>query len=89
MIAIHDEIQSLEQGEWDPRNNPLKQAPHTAVVVAADHWDRPYSRERAAYPVPGLREHKFWPAVGRVDNVYGDRNPVCSCPGVTAYAKPS
>jgi glycine dehydrogenase len=89
LITIHGEILAVENGEWDPRNNPLKQAPHTAAVVAADHWERPYSREQAVYPAPWLREHKFWPAVGRVDNLYGDRNPVCSCPGVEDHAPSS
>ncbi|MBN8248239.1 MAG: aminomethyl-transferring glycine dehydrogenase [Verrucomicrobia bacterium] len=86
MVAIHGEIQAIESGTADARNNLLKNAPHTADVVAGDAWDRPYSREQAAFPVPGLRDFKFWPAVGRVDNVYGDRNLVCSCIGMEAYA---
>ncbi|MBL9128198.1 MAG: aminomethyl-transferring glycine dehydrogenase, partial [Verrucomicrobiales bacterium] len=86
MIAIHAEIMAVERGEVDPKNNLLKNAPHTADVVVADRWDRPYSREQAAFPVPSLREWKFWPAVGRVDNVFGDRNLVCSCAGMEAYA---
>ena len=85
MIAIHAEILAIESGKADPANNPLKHAPHPADVVCADRWDRPYGREQAAYPVPGLREFKFWPAVGRVDNVFGDRNLVCSCVGMEAY----
>ncbi len=85
MIAIHGEIMAIERGEMDPKNNPLKQAPHPAEVVAANDWNRPYSREQAAYPVPGLREFKFWPAVARVDNVFGDRNLICSCAGMDAY----
>jgi glycine dehydrogenase len=89
LIAIHGEIQAIEKGEWDLKNNPLKNAPHTAAVVTANHWDRPYSREQAAYPAPWLHDHKFWPAVGRVDNVYGDRNPVCACPSVEEYASNS
>ena len=87
MIAIHAEIQAVERGEADAKNNLLKNAPHTADVVAADRWDRPYSREQAAFPVAALRDWKFWPAVGRVDNVFGDRNLVCSCAGMEAYAK--
>ena len=87
MIAIHAEIMAVERGEMDAKNNPLKNAPHTADVVAADTWDRPYGREQAAFPVPALRDWKFWPAVGRVDNVYGDRNLVCSCLGMEAYVK--
>ena len=85
MIAIHSEIQAVESGAIDPKNNPLKNAPHPAEVVVSDRWDRPYSREQAAYPVAGLRQFKFWPAVGRVDNVFGDRNLVCSCVGMEAY----
>jgi glycine dehydrogenase len=85
MIAIHAEIMEVESGRVDPKNNLLKNAPHPAIVLASDPWDRPYSRERAAFPVPSLRDHKFWPAVGRVDNVFGDRNLVCTCAGVEAY----
>ena len=86
MIAIHAEIQAVESGRLDPVNNPLKQAPHPADVVAANDWNRPYSREQAAFPVPGLRDFKFWPACARVDNVFGDRHLVCTCAGVEAYA---
>ncbi|MGO9706386.1 MAG: aminomethyl-transferring glycine dehydrogenase subunit GcvPB [Limisphaerales bacterium] len=86
MISIHGEMQAIESGTADRQNNLLKNAPHTADVVAADNWDRPYPRESAAFPVPGLREYKFWPAVGRVDNVYGDRNPVCTCVGMGNYS---
>ena len=85
MIAIHEEIVAVETGRLDRQNNPLKNAPHTAAVVVGDQWNRPYSREQAAFPVAWTREHKFWPAVGRVDNVYGDRNLVCSCPGMETY----
>jgi glycine dehydrogenase len=85
MIAIHGEILAVERGEADPRNNVLKNAPHTVDVVSADTWNRPYSREQAAYPVTGLHDFKFWPAVGRVDNVFGDRNLVCSCVGMEAH----
>ncbi|HEY9153965.1 MAG TPA: aminomethyl-transferring glycine dehydrogenase, partial [Opitutaceae bacterium] len=74
LIAIAGEIQSVATGEADKANNVLKNAPHTSKVVCADKWDRPYSRELAAFPTAWVREHKFWPAVGRVDNVYGDRN---------------
>jgi glycine dehydrogenase len=86
LIAIHGEMQAVANGEADKANNPLKQAPHTAKVVCSDEWDRPYSRELAAFPSPSTRLSKFWPAVGRVDNVYGDRNLVCSCVGMEAYA---
>ena len=85
MIAIHAEILEVESGQVDAKNNLLKNAPHTADQIASDPWDRPYSRERAAFPVPGLKEFKFWPASGRVDNVFGDRNLVCSCAGMEAY----
>jgi len=85
LIAIHGEMQRIASGEWPRDNNPLKHAPHTAAAVSADKWDHPYSRELAAYPAPWLREHKFWPYVGRIDNVYGDRNLVCSCLPMDAY----
>jgi glycine dehydrogenase len=85
MIAIHGEMQAIESGAADKQNNLLKNAPHTADMVAADNWDRPYPRESAAFPVKSLRDYKFWPAVGRIDNVFGDRNPVCSCPGMDKY----
>jgi glycine dehydrogenase len=86
MIAIHAEIVAIESGQADRQNNLLKNAPHTAALLTADHWDRPYPRAQAAYPALWLREHKFWPPVGRIDNVYGDRNPVCSCIGMEAFA---
>jgi glycine dehydrogenase len=88
LIAIHGEMAAVASGESDKLNNPLKHAPHTAAVVCADAWDRPYSRETAAFPDRWTRASKFWPAVGRVDNVYGDRNLVCSCAGLEAYAEP-
>jgi glycine dehydrogenase len=86
MICIYAEIKAIESGQADKQNNLLKNAPHTADVLTADKWDRPYSREQAGYPVKWLRDHKFWPAVGRIDNVFGDRNPVCSCAGMEAYS---
>ncbi len=85
LIAIHGEIKAIEVGRTDRINNVLKNAPHTAQAVISDKWDRPYPREQAAFPAPWTREHKFWPAVGRIDNVYGDRNLVCSCVGMEAY----
>jgi glycine dehydrogenase len=88
LIAIHGEMTAVASGESDKLNNPLKHAPHTAAVVCADVWDRPYSRETAAFPDRWTRASKFWPAVGRVDNVYGDRNLVCSCAGLEADAEP-
>jgi hypothetical protein len=80
MIAIREEIRRVEDGTWPRENNPLKHAPHTVRTVMADVWDRPYTREQAAFPAPWVREHKFWPHVGRIDNAYGDRNLVCTCP---------
>ncbi len=85
MIAIHGEITAIESGAADAKNNLLKNAPHTADQVCSESWNRPYPREQAAFPVPALRDWKFWPAVGRVDNVFGDRNLVCSCVGMEAY----
>ena len=85
LIAIREEIRAVEEGRSDRANNPLKRAPHTVRAVTATEWDRPYSREQAAFPAPWVREHKFWPAVARIDNVYGDRNLVCLCPPVEAY----
>jgi glycine dehydrogenase len=79
MIAIRDEIRAVEEGRMDREDNPLKHAPHTAAVVCADDWSHGYPRSLAAYPVPSLREGKYWVPVGRADNVYGDRNLFCSC----------
>jgi glycine dehydrogenase len=79
LIAIHGEILEIESGRADRHNNLLKNAPHTGIAVVQEPWDHPYSRERAAFPTPWTREHKFWPAVGRIDNVWGDRNLVCTC----------
>ncbi|MCS6763212.1 MAG: aminomethyl-transferring glycine dehydrogenase [Candidatus Protistobacter heckmanni] len=79
MIAIRGEIAKVENGKFDREDNPLKHAPHTAEAVSADAWAHAYSRETAAYPVLGLRKRKYWPPVGRADNVYGDRNLFCSC----------
>jgi len=84
MIAIRDEIRAIEDGTIDRDDNPLKNAPHTAGEVAGD-WSHGYTREQAAYPAAWVREHKFWPVVGRVDNAYGDRHLVCSCPPVEAF----
>ena len=89
LIAIHGEMQQVADGRLDAANNPLKHAPHTAQVVCADRWERPYPRELAAFPAAWTRQAKFWPAVGRVDNVYGDRHLVCSCAGMEAYAAPA
>ena len=80
MASIREEIHQIETGAWDKDNNPLKLAPHTAEEVISDSWDRPYSRELAAYPAPHTRESKYWPPVSRIDSAWGDRNLFCSCP---------
>jgi glycine dehydrogenase len=85
LIAIHGEISAIESGAMDKQNNPLKNAPHTADSLAMAEWNRPYSREIAAFPAKWLHDYKFWPVVGRIDNVYGDRNLVCSCAGMEAW----
>ena len=86
MIAIREEIAKVERGEWPQDNNPLKHAPHTAASLLGEAWDRPYSRELGAFPLATLKQVKYWPPVGRVDNVYGDRNLFCSCVPVGEYA---
>jgi glycine dehydrogenase len=85
LIAIHAEIKAIESGKADKQNNLLKNAPHTADMLAVEPWNHPYSREQACFPAPWSHEHKFWPAVGRIDNVYGDRNLVCSCSGMEDF----
>ncbi|HLH56098.1 MAG TPA: aminomethyl-transferring glycine dehydrogenase [Verrucomicrobiae bacterium] len=86
LIGIHGEILAIESGQVGPKNNLLKNAPHTADMLAAEKWDHPYSREQACYPAKWLHEFKFWPSVGRIDNVFGDRNLVCSCVGMEAFS---
>jgi glycine dehydrogenase len=86
MILIRAEIQDIIDGRQPRANNLLKNAPHTARTVTASQWDRPYSREQAAYPAPWVRDHKFWPHVGRIDEAYGDRNLICTCPPMEEYA---
>ena len=86
MISIHAEMTAVETGAADAKNNLLKNAPHTADQIASDNWNRPYSREAAAFPAKDLHDYKFWPHVARVDNVFGDRNPVCSCVGMENYS---
>jgi glycine dehydrogenase len=86
MIAIHAEMTAVETGAADAKNNLLKNAPHTADQIASDNWNRPYTREAAAFPAKSLHDYKFWPHVARVDNVFGDRNPVCSCVGMENYS---
>jgi glycine dehydrogenase len=87
MIAIRAEIQAVIDGRADPNDNLLRNAPHTAEAVAANEWRHAYSREEAAYPLPFVRERKVWPAVGRIDNPYGDRNLVCTCPPIEDYGR--
>jgi len=86
LISIRDEIRAVEAGEADAEDNVLIHAPHTVDVVSANEWTHPYSREQAAFPAPWSRANKFWPAVGRVDNAYGDRNLQCSCPPMSSYS---
>jgi glycine dehydrogenase len=87
MIAIREEIREIEIGNVDKQNNALKNAPHTIVDLVDANWDRPYSREQAVFPVAGLQDYKFWPAVGRIDQAYGDRNLICSCLPMDAYSQ--
>ena len=82
-----DEIEAVVRGDADARDNVLKNAPHTAAAIAADEWTHPYTRSQAAYPLPFVKASKYWPPVGRVDNPYGDRNLICVCPPIEAYAK--
>jgi glycine dehydrogenase len=86
MIAIRQEIAQIERGERDRSDNVLKNAPHTAQMLLAEEWHHDYPRQQAAYPVASLRDNKYWPAVGRVDNAWGDRNLVCACLPIEAYA---
>lgn len=86
MIMIREEIREIEEGKADKENNVLKNAPHTHKILMADKWDLPYTREKAAFPVPLLRQAKFWPTVSRVDNTYGDRKVIANLqPGVHVH----
>jgi glycine dehydrogenase len=85
MIAIRHEIEDVEKGLIDKVNNPLKNAPHTAAVITANEWDRPYTRQKAAFPLPYVAQYKFWPSVGRVNDTYGDRTLICTCPPIESY----
>jgi len=87
LIAIRDEVREVEQGRVSAEQSALRHAPHTAETVTADAWQHPYSRQHAAFPAPWLKNHKFWPPVGRIDNVWGDRNLACTCEAVEAYAE--
>ena len=86
LIAIRGEIQAVIDGKADAKDNVLKNSPHTAGAVTAEEWTHPYSREQAAFPLPFVRSNKYWPSVGRIDNPYGDRNLMCSCPPIAEYA---
>ncbi|MDR4481666.1 MAG: aminomethyl-transferring glycine dehydrogenase [Nitrospirales bacterium] len=86
LILIRQEIAEIEEGRLPRDNNPLKHAPHTIEIIAQSDWPRPYSRETAAFPAPWLRQQKFWPSVSRIDNVYGDRNLICTCPPMDTYS---
>jgi glycine dehydrogenase len=85
LISIRAEIQEIADGRQPRTNNLLKNAPHTALVVTADAWNRPYSREQAAFPAPWVKTNKFWPSVSRIDEAYGDRHLVCTCPPMETY----
>ena len=87
MISIRGEIRAIEDGKADKENNVLGNAPHTHHLLVADEWPHPYSREQAFFPLKGLLDDKYWPPVGRIDNVAGDRTLVCSCPPMDAYAE--
>jgi len=87
LISIREEIREIEEGKFPKDNNPLQNAPHTQKVVCGDKWDKPYSRERAAFPAPWTKLHKHWPSVSRIDNAFGDRNLICTCPPPEAYTQ--
>ena len=85
LVSIKKEIDKVDNGSFDKKDNPLKNAPHTHLELSADEWKHSYKREEAAFPNKYLKDNKFWPPVGRVDNVFGDRNLVCSCPTLQEY----
>jgi len=87
LIAIREEIRNIENGHWPREDNPLKNAPHTAQEITKSDWNHAYSRREAAFPSPHTREHKFWPAVARIDNAAGDRNLICTCSSIQEYAR--
>jgi glycine dehydrogenase len=86
LISIRDEIKAIEAGSADKKDNALKNAPHTQAIICADEWPHAYSRKEAAFPLYYVTQNKFWPSVARVNNTYGDRNLVCTCEPVSAYA---
>ncbi|RZV45584.1 MAG: glycine dehydrogenase (aminomethyl-transferring), partial [Acidimicrobiia bacterium] len=85
MLAIRAEIEDVEAGRIEVEDSPLRHAPHTAYAISSEEWDRPYTREQGGFPVPYLRESKYWPPVGRIDHKYGDRNIMCACPPIESY----
>ena len=85
MIGIKKEIDQISKGSYTYENSMLRHAPHTASHATSSEWDHPYSREEAVYPLPEVREHKYWPPVGRIDGAYGDKNLVCSCPNIDEF----
>ena len=87
MIGIWHEIKAIEEGSADKKDNLLKNAPHTLQLVCAGEWAKPYTREQAAFPLPYVKENKFWPAVSRVNNTHGDRNLICTCEPVESYTE--
>jgi glycine dehydrogenase len=87
MLAIRQEITDIEEGRADQADNLLKNAPHTAEAALDDNWEYPYTRKQAVYPLPFVKENKFWPAVSRIDSAYGDRNLVCSCIPIEQYVE--
>jgi glycine dehydrogenase len=86
LIGIYSEIKAIEEGKEDKKDNMLKNAPHTQHVICADEWTKSYARTAAAFPLPYLKENKFWPSISRVNNTYGDRNLICTCEPIEAYA---
>lgn len=87
LISIRKEIEEIETGKVDKKDNVLKNAPHTLAEITKDDWSHSYTRKKAAFPLPYILQHKFWPTVGRVDNAYGDRNLVCACPPIESYVE--
>ena len=87
MVSIRQEIAKVESGEWDATDNPLHNAPHTLADICDSDWNRSYDRTLAAYPAPEVHRNKFWPTVNRIDDVYGDRNLICSCPSIESYVE--
>ena len=85
LIAIKGEIEKIQSKEWDASDNPLKNAPHTAEMVTANDWTHGYTREQAAFPLPYVRDGKFWPSVARINNSHGDRHLICTCPAIESY----